>query len=330
MSINTAKKVICFGEILIRLQAKQNHFFGNDCSIKNYFGGSEMNVAATLAHLGIPTKLVSALPNHAISQEILSVLDSKHIDISQVLFQGERMGTYYLLSQNGLSTGEVIYDRKFSAFEQLQVTDLDWDEIFKECDWFHFSAITPALNEHLVAILKVALQKATALGLTISVDLNYRNRLWQYGLSPCKVMPELVQYAHVIMGNVWASHIMLGTYLNKSVNADTDKKDLITYAEEIAKSIFNAYPQCQWIANTFRFIKHPRHNLFFGTLHTPTDYYTSETFESDDVVDRIGSGDAFMGGLIYAIRKKYIPQEIIDTATQKGFEKLFIEGDFIQ
>ena len=329
MSTVNSKKVLCFGEILIRLQATNPTFFQLESRIKNYFGGSETNVAATLAKLQTSSKIVTALPDNTITKEIITKLQQLNIDTSAIAVQGDRIGTYYLLSANGLSKGDVIYDRKYSSFYQLKIDDLNWDEIMHDCDWFHFSAITPALNTNLAYILNHALEKAVEKGLKISVDLNYRNRLWKYGKNPMDVMPELVKYADVIMGNIWAANIMLGTPIDNNLNEETSKQEYVTYANEVARQLFENFPKCQYIANTFRFMNSPKHNLFYGTLHTSTGNYSSETYETNDVVDRIGSGDTFMGGLIHAIKNNLNEQEIIDLATKAGYDKLFVEGDFI-
>jgi len=259
---------------------------------------------------------------------IRTLLQEYGIDTSPILIQGDRLGGYYLLSANGLTKGEVLYDRKYSAFSLLKTQEIDWDNIFEDIDWLHFSALTPALNSELAAVCLEGLQIAKRKGITISVDLNYRSRLWQYGKLPIEVMPELVAFADVIMGNIWAANTMLGTPVSEGLDRDSAKDKLVQASVESAEAIFKAFPNCKHVANTFRFMDTPNHNLFFGTYHAPQITAISETQETYAVVDRIGSGDAFMAGLIKGIRGGYNPQEIIDIATDCGFQKLFIAGDF--
>lgn len=322
--------VLCFGEILYRLQAKDEHFFNNDQSvIYAYPGGSEANVAVALATLSIPCTYVSAAPDHSLTDEILNTLNRNHVDTSKFIFGGERLGSYILQSANGLTSGEVIYDRKYSSFSTLKAEDIDWDELFANCSWFHWTALTPALNANLAHLMLTALKIAYEKKITISVDLNYRSRLWQYGKQPLDIMPALVSYCDVIMGNIWAENKMLGTSINDQLNRTTSPNEYFDYANLVAQEVFEKYPKCKHIANTFRFMDNPSHNLFYGTYHSPSENKISAILETHSLIDRIGSGDAFMGGLIAAIYQGKSSQDIIDTATQLGFKKLFNKGDFI-
>lgn len=322
--------VLCFGEILYRLQAKDEYFFNDDQSVVYaYPGGSEANVAVALASLSIPTTYVSVAPDHSLTKEILNTLNQKKVDTSKFIFGGERLGSYILQSPNGLTSGEVIYDRKYSSFSTLKTEDIDWDKLFTDCSWFHWTALTPALNEELAQLMLTALKIAHEKKITISVDLNYRSRLWQYGKQPLDIMPILVSYCDVIMGNIWAENKMLGTSINEQLVRSTTSSKYFDYSCLVAQEIFEKYPKCKHIANTFRFMDNPNHNLFYGTYHSPAENKISTILETNNLIDRIGSGDAFMGGLIAAIYEDKSAQDIIDTATQLGFKKLFNKGDFI-
>ncbi|MFZ4262577.1 PfkB family carbohydrate kinase [Sphingobacterium sp. HJSM2_6] len=323
------KKVLTFGEILIRQQSVSNSFFEFPTNLlKIYPGGSEANVAVGLALMGDQVAYVSAFPNNPLSEALLSKLDTYGVGLEKVIRIGDRVGSYILLSSNGLSSGEVIYDRKYSAFSQLELKDIPVDHLLDGIDWFHWSALTPALNQQMADLLLVLLEKAKNKGITISVDLNYRSRLWQYGKKPLDVMPTLVAYCDVIMGNIWASHQMLGTQIDENLNKETSKEVYIAFANQVALEVFEKYPQAKHIAQTFRFINEPTHNLFYGTYHNRLENTYAQTYETNEVVDRIGSGDAFMAGLIYAIRQQHNAKEIIEIATGAGYQKLFIEGDF--
>lgn len=321
--------VLSFGEILIRQQSVGDSFFGNQENLlRIYPGGSEANVACSLGQMGTPVQYASAFPNNKLSEEILAVLNGHQVDTSKCLQIGDRIGSYFLLSANGLTKGEVIYDRKYSSFSQLKADDLDFDVLFEDVDWLHWTALTPALNQEMADVMLKVLQAASERNIYISVDLNYRNRLWQYGKDPLEIMPDLLAYCHVIMGNIWAAHTMVGIAVPEGLDRNTEKEVLVEAATVSAAALFEKYARLEHIANTFRFMDNPTHNLFFGTYHSRTENAVSQTYETNAIVDRIGSGDAFMAGLIHALRKTQQAQEIIDIATGAGYEKLFVEGDF--
>lgn len=321
--------ILSFGEILVRQQSLGNTFFDKtDNRLEIFPGGSEANVAASLAQMGDNVAYCSALPQNALSDEILTILGSLGVHTSKALRIGDRLGTYILMSANGLSKGEVIYDRKYSSFSQLTKQDIDIDKFFEGVSWFHWTALTPALNQNMADLMAVLLQEASNRNITISVDLNYRNRLWQYGKEPIDIMPQLVAHCDVIMGNIWAANKMLGTAVDESFNRQTPREIYLHAAEESAKEIFQKYSKCKHVAYTFRFMDTPNHNLFYGTYHTPAEHVSSDVMETFEVIDRIGSGDAFMAGYIHALINKMAPQEVIDTATGAGYHKLFVKGDF--
>lgn len=323
------EKVLSFGEILIRQQALGDTFFQKGQNLLRIFpGGSEANVSASLIQMGTPSAYFSAFPEHALSEEIIGVLENLGVDTSKSLWLGDRIGSYILLSANGLSKGEVIYDRKYSSFSQLVREDIDFDLLFDGVDWLHWTALTPALNENMAELTKNILEEAEKRNLTISVDLNYRNRLWQYGQEPIAVMPDLVAHCDIIMGNIWAANKMLGTAVAEGLDRNTTPEEYFKHAEASAKEIFLKYPRAKHVAYTFRFMDNPKHNLFYGTYHSKTEKAMSQIYETNEVRDRIGSGDAFMAGFIHALRNTDDAQQIIDTATGAGYQKLFVEGDF--
>jgi len=322
-------RILSFGEILIRQQLVGSRFFDPENNRLEIFpGGSEANVAVALAQMGEQVCYVSTLPQNALSREILGELQKRGVDTSRVFFSGDRIGTYILLSANGLTNGEVIYDRKYSAFSRLRLVDVDTDNLLEGADWLHWTALTPALNDKMALMMSKILREAKERQITVSVDLNYRDRLW-YGKQPDRVMPQLVRHCDVVMGNIWAANKMLGTIVDQTLDRSTPKETYLKAAEASAREVFQKFPNCRHLAYTFRFMDHPRHNLFYGTYHRPDGGNVhSQTHETFEVVDRIGSGDAFMAGLIHGLIHKRSPQEIIDTATAAGFQKLFVRGDF--
>lgn len=325
----TAKpKIAAFGELLIRIQATANNLINGESLI--YPGGSEANVLYALAQYGHATRYISAAPDNQLTKEILTLFHNVGTDTSHVILGGDRLGSYYLLSANGLSNGEVIYDRKYSSFSELKTGSIDWGAYLKDCTWLHWSALTPALSEELALLMEECLQQAKKMKIHISVDLNYRSKLWQYGKTPLEVMPALVQYCDVIMGNIWAANKMLGTSISDDLTRATPPTDYFHFAKQVAKEIFDQYPTCKHIANTFRFMDTANHNLLYGSYHNRQYAALSDILETHDIIDRIGSGDAFMAGLIHALQYSEDPETIIQTALQFGFDKLFVAGDFLK
>ncbi|SEN02520.1 2-dehydro-3-deoxygluconokinase [bacterium A37T11] len=321
------QKILLFGELLLRFSAGSDQFIhaGN---LSIYPGGSEANVAASLGHWKLPASYVSCVPDNELANQALNELTRLGVNTSLSIREGDRIGLYFLLTPNGLSKGEVVYDRKYSAFSQLKPGNIDWEKLLEGHSWFHFTALTPALNDDLAQVILEGLETAHKKGLTISVDLNYRNKLWNYGKQPKEVMPQLVKYADVIMGNIWAANTMLNIPVDETLNRETPVNQYADHANQSATDLFALYPQCKHVAYTFRFMDSPKHNLFYGTYHTRGINYVSEVHETFGVIDRIGSGDAFMAGLIYALSIGKNGQEVIETATSAGFQKLFVKGDF--
>lgn len=321
-------RILSFGELMLRLSSTGTSFLESGSPVVVFPAGSEANVVASLAQWDVPCSYLTRMPDNELASQALVVLKDLGVDISPVLLEGDRLGLYFLLSANGLTKGEVVYDRKYSAFSQLQPGTIDWDRVLDGYTWFHWSALTPALSDPLVSVCKEALEVARNKGLVISVDLNYRNKLWNYGKQPIEVMPDLLSYCDVVMGNIWAANKMLGTPVLETLERNTPADTYFEQAKESARNVFERLPQCKHLAYTFRFMDSATHNLLYGTYHTRSGDFMSTIHETNKVIDRIGSGDAFMAGLIYALVSGKNGQEIVDTATAAGFKKLFVRGDF--
>jgi 2-dehydro-3-deoxygluconokinase len=316
-------KVISFGEILLRLSPE---FDKHNAAV--YVGGAEANVAASLANWGTPVTYISRVPENGIATQVLAQLEKLGVETDRMLKGGDRIGIYYLEQGKDLKNAGVVYDRKYSSFSQLEPGTIDWDSLLGDAEWFHWSALTPALNENAAIICKEILQVASRKGLTISTDLNYRSKLWQYGKQPGEVMPELVQYCDVIMGNIWAAHQMLDTNLNKIALESDSKEIYLVEATEVAQEIRQKYPRCKKVAFTFRFSNAPTHNLYYATWHDVRGLAVSKQYETNEVVDRVGSGDSFMAGLIHAQLEGMDAQQTISFAAAAAWSKLFLKGDF--
>ena len=226
-----------------------------------------------------------------------------------------------------MKSSENVFDRKYSSFSTLQTGIVDWDAILKDVSWFHFSAIAPAVSESAAALVKEALQAASRKKITISVDLNYRSLLWKYRKQPVAVMPDLVQYCNVVMGNIWSANTLLGVPLDSALHNKWSQQDFVSHATQTAKYIFQKFPNCKWVAKTFRFDGIANDIKYYATLNTPNQQVVSPVFQTSSIVDKVGSGDCFMGGLIYGISSNHLPKEIIGFAAAAAFCKLQEKGD---
>lgn len=316
-------KVITFGEILLRLSPELAQ---NTAAI--YVGGAEANVAAALANWGTEVAYISKVPENGLSRDVLQQLSNRGIHTDRVLWGGERIGIYYLAQGSDLKHAEVVYDRAWSSFSRIVPGTVDWNALLGDAEWFHWSAITPALNPDAVEICKEVLQAATRRGMTISTDLNYRSKLWQYGKKPVDVMPELVQYCDVIMGNIWAANNMLDTALDTVALEANTKAVYVQQAEQVAAEITERFTRCKRVAFTFRFSHAPAHNLYYAFYYNGGQVSISREYDTNEVVDRVGSGDCFMAGLIHAQLQGLDDQQIISFAAAAAYSKFFVKGDF--
>lgn len=319
------KPVFCFGELLLRLSPELGGSWIRQAAMPVYIGGAELNVATALAAWALPVKYGTALPEHYLSKEICTALAAKGIDTAAVVWGGQRIGAYYLPQGADLKNAGVIYDRAHSSFSELAPGQVDWDRVLEGAGWFHFSAISPALNGNVAAVCREAVEAAARKGLTISVDLNYREKLWKYGKAPAEVMPELVQHCQVVMGNIWAAETMLNIPIEKGFKKE--KAACLAQAEATSAALQQRFPACRQVANTFRFDEGGGGLLYYATLYREGRLFVSGEHRTQTVVDKVGSGDCFMGGLIYGNCKKLAPQATIDFAAAAAFSKLFIKGD---
>lgn len=317
-------KVLCFGELLMRLSPQLDGVWISHNNMPVFIGGAELNAATALANWDIPVSYCTAMPDHYLAKEVVESVEAKGIDTSRIHFSGNRIGTYYLPQGADLKNAGVIYDRAHSSFWELRPGQLDWDAILDGVNWFNFSAISPALNENVAAVCKEGAEAASKKGITVSIDLNYRAKLWQYGKQPHEVMPELVALCDVVMGNIWAEEKMLGIPVEESI--PDEKEAYLAQSQKTAEEILKRFPKCRQVANTFRFDRAEGLH-YYATLYTNSQLFVSTQYETKTVIDRVGSGDTFMAGLIYGNYHKHLPQEVIDFAAAAAFNKLFIKGD---
>lgn len=317
-------KILCFGELLLRFSPQLKGEWIHQSSMPVYIGGAELNVANALAVWDMPVTYCTALPKNYLSDEIVTSLQFKGVGTENIIYKEGRIGNYYLPQGADLKNAGVIYDRSGSAFSELHSTEMDWDRIFQDVSWFHFSAINPALNENIAAICKEGLIEAQKRNIFISIDLNFRPKLWQYGKQPVEVMPALVEHADLIMGNIWAAENMLDIKLPSPL--PRIKEVLVEQSLLTSVAIRKRFPKCSQIANTFRFDMEEG-LTYYATLFREGKSYISPERSTTFIIDRVGSGDCFMAGLIYGNCHQYHSQQLIDFAAAAAFNKLFIKGD---
>ena len=319
-------KVLNFGELLLRICPDGDGEWLKENKLPFYVGGAELNVATALALWGIPSAYFTALPENFMAEQLIGYLDGCKIDTSRIQHGGDRIGLYYLPKGKDLKNAGVIYDRANSAFASLQTESIDWDKVLDGITWFHFSAICPALNQAAADVCLEAVKAASAKGITVSIDLNYRAKLWQYGKQPIAIIPQLVQYADLIMGNIWAAEKMLGIAVAENITTVDDQATYLEQVKKTSEAIVEQYPKCKWVANTFRFDQQ-QGIKYYTTLYTDDQLLVSKEFNAEKILDKVGSGDCFMAGLIYGLYQKDQPLATLNFATAAAFNKLFIPSD---
>ena len=320
-------KVFCFGELLLRLPPANGGEWLRTNQLPVFVGGAELNVATALANWDVPVSYGTALPDNIISRDIVAYLGQKKIDTSSIIFSGERIGLYYLKEGADMKSEENVFDRKYSSFSTLGAGVADWDRLLKDVSWFHFSAIAPAVSASAAALVKEALEAASVRGITISVDLNYRSLLWKYGADPRAVMPGLVNYCDVVMGNIWSANTLLGAPLQPYLYEGKGQPGYLAHADHTAQWLFENFPRCKTVANTFRFDQVSGDINYYAALNNREAQFVSPLFHTPQVVDKVGSGDCFMAGLIYGIRSGLEPASVIRFAAAAAFGKLQEKGD---
>lgn len=324
------KKILCFGEILIRIGPLNIN--DDEWLNKNIFpfdiGGAEANVAIALALWNVPSSYLTATPDNWLSKQLIKYLESKNIDVSNVRYQGDKIGLLYLPYGSDMKNAGVIYDRNYSSFSQFKPGSIDWDVVFEGIEWFHFSAISPALNQSLADVCEEALTIASKKGIHISVDLNYREKLWKYNKQPHKVMPNLIKYCDLIMGNIWAEEIMLGIPVNKNLRTTISNQDYVAESKKFSETILKLFPKIRAVANTFRFDNTGDEINYFTTLYTrQSGLISSKEYKTKEVINKVGSGDCFMAGIIYGYYNNLSIQQTLEFATAAAFKKLFVPSD---
>ena len=322
-----AKKVVTFGEIMMRLAPPGFQRFSQARSFDVTYSGGEANVAVALARFGIPADYVTRLPANDLGEACLMYLQQYGVGVTKIARGGDRLGIYFLETGAMQRPSKVIYDRAGSAIATIERGMIDWRAVFADADWFHWTGITPAISAGAAEVCLEAAQVAKEMGLTVSCDLNYRKNLWKWGKKAGEVMPELVGHADVAIGNEEDADKVFGIR-SPETDVTAGKVEAAQYryvAEELAKR----FPNLQTIAVTLRGSISASHNTWSGVLWSQGEFYTGPKFNLTHIVDRVGGGDAFGAGLIYGLRTYGADrQKALDFAVAASCLKHSILGDF--
>jgi len=325
--IDLTDKVATFGEIMLRLSPPGFKRFTQARSFDVIYGGGESNVAVSLANYGIPAEFITRIPNNDIGEACIQFLRQYGVNTDKIIRGGDRLGIYFLETGASARPSKVIYDRDQSAISTAKPEMFDWDEIFEDVSWFHWTGITPAISHDLADICLDAVKNAKKNGVTVSCDLNYRSKLWKYGKDPIDVMPELVKHCDVTIGNEEDAEKVLDISAPDTVitSGKIDAKNYRFVVEEIVKK----YPNIKKVAITLRGSISASHNTWSAVLYDGKEMYTAPTYEITHIVDRVGGGDSFMGGLIYGfLTYKDNLQQALNFAVAASCLKHTIIGDF--
>lgn len=320
-----SKKVITFGEIMLRLAPEGYYRFVQAESYGATYGGGEANVAVSLANYGLDAGFVTKLPAHEIGQAGINALRRFGVDTSNIVRGGDRVGIYFLEKGASQRPSKVIYDRAGSSIATAKPEDFDWNSIFEGVEWFHFTGITPALGDNVADICLDACKAAKEKGITISCDLNYRNKLWSKEKAG-QVMGELCQYIDVCISNEEDASDVFGI---KAAGTDVTAGQVNHEGyRDVAKQLADRFGFSK-VAITLRTSISANDNKWAAMLYDGNECYFSKQYTMH-IVDRVGGGDSFGGGLIYACLQNMKPQEIIEFAVAASCLKHSIEGDFNQ
>jgi len=294
------KKVVTFGEIMMRLSPPGFQRFGQARSFDLTFGGGEANVSVSLVNYGISTDFVTRLPDNDLGNACISYLRSFGVGTSKIVRGGNRLGIYFLENGAVQRGSKVIYDRDGSSIATIERGMVDWERAFENADWFHWTGITPAISKGLCDVCLEGIVKAKEKGLTISCDLNYRAKLWKWGQKAGDVMPEMVRHCDIAIGNEEDAEKVFGI---KAPGTDVmagriDAEKYLFVVEQLKET----FPSLKMVAITLRGSISATRNTWSGILYDGSNLHVGRSFDITYIVDRVGGGDAFAGGLIYGLR----------------------------
>lgn len=318
-------KVLTFGEIMLRLKSPGLERFFQSPALEATFGGGEANVAVSLANFGMDVSYLTFLPSNAIGDACIQELRRFGVDTSRILRGKGRMGIYYLETGANQRPSKVVYDRDWSSIAQAGPGDVDWDTAFQNVDWFHITGITPAISQSAMELSLESVQQAKQRDITVSCDLNFRKNLWNYGKSAPQVMGELTKYVDVAIANEEDCQKALG--LTADVHVESGELDRSKY-EELSQKVLDAYPNMRMISITLRESHSADWNTWAACLNDRERFCVSKKYEIRNIVDRVGGGDSFAGGLIYGLNHYEDTAKALEFAVAASCLKHSIPGDF--
>ena len=294
------KKVVTFGEIMLRLAPPGFLRFSQTNSFEAIYGGGESNVAVTLANFKIPVEFVTRLPDNDIGACAMMEMRKRGVEVNNIIWGGERLGIYFLETGAVSRGSKVVYDRAHSAISTIEKGMIDWEHVFADVQWFHWTGITPAISQGAADVCLEAVQMANQMGVTVSTDLNYRKKLWKYGKEPGEVMPALVEGCDIILGNEEDAEKHFGIHPEQVDVTDSESMNAQAY-ESVCKKLMERFPRAKKVITTLRGSISASHNSWSGVLYNGQEFLEAPTYQITHIVDRVGGGDSFMGGLIYGL-----------------------------
>lgn len=322
-------KVITFGEIMLRLATPDYLRFSQSSTLSATFGGGEANVAVSLANYGVDVEFVTRLPKNDIAAACVGELRKYGVGVKNIVYGGERLGIYFLETGAVARPSKVVYDRAHSSISTIEKGMIDWEKVFEGADWFHWTGITPAISASAAEVCLEACQAANRLGVTVSCDLNFRKNLWKYGKTAAEVMPALVECCDVILGNEEDAEKVFGIKPEGfDVTATGGEVEQAAF-ESVCRQMMERFPRAKKVIITLRGSINANHNTWGGVLFDGEKLYASPRYDITHIVDRVGGGDSFMGGLIYGLREyKGDDERALNFAVAASALKHTIYGDF--
>ena len=318
-------KIVTFGEIMLRLKSPAYERLFQSPSLEATFGGGEANVSVSLANYGMETAFVTVLPTNDVGNACIRELRGFGVDTTKIVRKDGRMGIYYLETGAVQRPSKVIYDRAGSAIAEAKPGDIDWDKAFEGATWFHLTGITPAISQGAADLSLEAVKAAKAKGIHVSCDLNYRKNLWKYGKDAKEVMTELVKYVDTVIANEEDFQKSLGISAKSDVESGELDRDVY---KQIAQTAMDLYPNLKKVAITLRESKSADTNYWAACIYDGKEFYVSRKYAITDIVDRVGGGDSFGGGLIYGLNTYATQAEALEFAVAASCLKHTISGDF--
>ena len=318
-------KVLTFGEIMLRLKAPGHERFFQSPMLEATFGGGEANVAVSLANYGMDAEFLTVLPKNDIADACIRELRYFGVDTKKIVCGDGRMGIYYLEGGANQLPSKVVYDRAYSSIAMAKPRDIDWDRAFEGVAWFHITGITPAISESAMELSLESVKEAKKRNITVSCDLNYRKNLWKYGRKASKVMRELAKYVDVAIAN--EEDVQKSLEITVDVNVESGELDREKY-RALGNKVLEAYPNMKCIAITLRESHSADWNGWAACLNDGKDFYVSKKYEIRDIIDRVGGGDSFAGGLIYGLNQYEDKQSALEFAVAASCLKHSVIGDF--